>query len=89
MTKPDAQLLETLERLGIEPGDATVFGPEERPRRRFAELESHELLRWVRLLGPDSPDALVAEVRKRGLLPEPELRSFLGSKFNKTDTDAA
>ena len=84
MTEPDAELKETFAKLGIELVETAVLPQKQWETRPYSAADNAELLHWLKNLRGDSPPKLVAEIRKRRLLAEDELRLWLG-----TDTGAA
>lgn len=84
MTEPDAELKETFGELGIELVETVVHASRQGETRPYSEADNAELLHWLTNLRSDSPPKLVAEIRKRRLLAEDELRLWLGA-----DTGAA
>lgn len=77
MSQPDEEIQQVFKLLGIELLESRVYSRGEGPMKQFSELDSEALVAWFRLLGPHSPQSLVAEVRQRKLLSDAELRQWL------------
>lgn len=77
MSQTEQELRQVFEKLGIEILESTSLAGPPATRKKFSELSGEALLRWFRQLGPKSPDGLVEEIRKRGLVSDDELRLWL------------
>lgn len=79
MSQPDPETQQVFAQLGIELLESRIYSRGEGPVKKFSELGNEAIVAWFRLLGPQSPEPLVAEVRKRELFSEAELRLWLNN----------
>lgn len=78
MKEMDPEILKTFENLGIEPGESVYYPPGSRPTKPWHEASDDALISVLKQWGPRTFAKVLDEIRKRKLLPENEIRAWLG-----------
>lgn len=78
MNTIDPDVRRAFDKLGIEPGKATYYPPGLRPKKTWSEATDSVLLTVLKHWGPETFPSALQEIRKRKLLPESEIRLWLG-----------